>query len=1177
MTIASSEKHEWWNELRHNGVLISSPILSEYFESLDKPNYVQNKILRDRYNSFDTWLKSATRKDRGNEPLHKWCDAVLEGFLHYSSDWYLKGTNIPKELGVNSLTGDKLRPHRILFESRSKKTPRIAVWIEPPVAGKQDFRTLGTGKGRTNYSKLLEYLRGAGIKLGILTNGIQFRLVYAAPDHDSWAEWDVRSWFEDEDLQTQLHGFLTLLGKTGTESRNGWEFPLLEAIEASRSKQAELATVMGSQIRSAVELLIDRLNIAKVKHPDLLDGVFEDPASGKATPKQVRDALYQAATRIIMRIVVVLFAEARGLLSRSQLVYENSYGVEGLFETLRKAMSNEGRTALEERLYAWYRLRGLFKLIHDGSPHPDLNIQAYGGLLFRPGDHKSSDIVLRAMAVFESRQVQISDSTILTILERLKIGRVKVKQGRHSTMVAGPVDFSDLKTEFIGMMYEGVLDYELKAAEEPLVILNLGQEPVLPLNLLENKSNKELKDLITKLSKEKAQSPIAEDSDEADMEEESAGSGDEETTGEESADETEGNEELLDENDQRRLRAVEWAKKAAEAAKMVKKKRSEDDYYYQKRLDSAAKKLIIKVLDRDEYYLARWGGTRKGTGTFYTKPGLAIPTTRRTLKPLLYDEKDGHPIPKEPEEILKLKVCDPACGSASFLVAALHIITDALYKSLVYHRKLSDETGKQILTLPYGTPSKGAADEDLIPVPPSDERFEDMVRSRLRRHVVERCLYGVDLNPMAVELARLSLWIETMDPELPFGFLDHKIKCGNSLVGCWFDQFQDYPLAAWLREGGNKEDTEKIKDCLKGERSAGGRRSGQGIVIEEMKSHILGSAGVMTFGFHEQKVAPEGVHDESVKALENIHQISISQPDRREKAYREDVLGNEHYLKLKEAFDAWCATWFWPVDRLDNGMPSPGQFYKPGNTTRQIVKALSNYHRFFHWELEFPDVFISKDSGFDAILGNPPWEISKPNSKEFFSNYDPVYRTYGKQDAIKHQNGLFEADPEIEREWLNYCAFFKSMSNWNKRSSHPYGDYAYDDKDCRISFTRKRKENYALHDNWRQRRSRKTSYADRSHPYRHQGSADINLYKMFLEMSYVLLRQQGRIGMICPSGIYTDSGTGNLRDLFIEESKWEWLFGFENKQAIFDIHRSFKFCPIIVQKCDQTDAIQTAF
>jgi len=694
MTIASSEKHEWWNELRHNGVLISSPILSEYFESLDKPNYVQNKILRDRYNSFDTWLKSATRKDRGNEPLHKWCDAVLEGFLHYSSDWYLKGTNIPKELGVNSLTGDKLRPHRILFESRSKKTPRIAVWIEPPVAGKQDFRTLGTGKGRTNYSKLLEYLRGAGIKLGILTNGIQFRLVYAAPDHDSWAEWDVRSWFEDEDLQTQLHGFLTLLGKTGTESRNGWEFPLLEAIEASRSKQAELATVMGSQIRSAVELLIDRLNIAKVKHPDLLDGVFEDPASGKATPKQVRDALYQAATRIIMRIVVVLFAEARGLLSRSQLVYENSYGVEGLFETLRKAMSNEGRTALEERLYAWYRLRGLFKLIHDGSPHPDLNIQAYGGLLFRPGDHKSSDIVLRAMAVFESRQVQISDSTILTILERLKIGRVKVKQGRHSTMVAGPVDFSDLKTEFIGMMYEGVLDYELKAAEEPLVILNLGQEPVLPLNLLENKSNKELKDLITKLSKEKAQSPIAEDSDEADMEEESAGSGDEETTGEESADETEGNEELLDENDQRRLRAVEWAKKAAEAAKMVKKKRGEDDYYYQKRLDSAAKKLIIKVLDRDEYYLARWGGTRKGTGTFYTKPGLAIPTTRRTLKPLLYDEKDGHPIPKEPEEILKLKVCDPACGSASFLVAALHIITDALYKSLVYHRKLSDETGK---------------------------------------------------------------------------------------------------------------------------------------------------------------------------------------------------------------------------------------------------------------------------------------------------------------------------------------------------------------------------------------------------------------------------------------------------------------------------------------------------
>src|SRR5438132_10676784 len=77
------------------------------------------------------------------------------------------------------------------------------------------------------------------------------------------------------------------------------------------------------------------------------------------------------------------------------------------------------------------------------------------------------------------------------------------------------------------------------------------------------------------------------------------------------------------------------------------------------------------------------------------------------------------------------------------------------------------------------------------------------LRAYLRRHIVERCLYGVDLDQLAIELGRLALWIETMDPRLPFGFLDHKMKVGNALIGCWFDRFQDYPAMAWDREGGD--------------------------------------------------------------------------------------------------------------------------------------------------------------------------------------------------------------------------------------------------------------------------------------------------------------------------------------------------------------------------------------
>ena len=118
--------------------------------------------------------------------------------------------------------------------------------------------------------------------------------------------------------------------------------------------------------------------------------------------------------------------------------------------------------------------------------------------------------------------------------------------------------------------------------------------------------------------------------------------------------------------------------------------------------------------------------------------------------------------------------------------------------------------------------------------PPNDphhgDNFEERVKARLRRHVVERCIYGVDINPLAVELARVSLWIDTLDPGLPFSFLDHKIKVGNSLVGCWLDRVEDYPLKAWEREGGDGKDgprSQRIETLLKGEK-VGNRRQGMG-------------------------------------------------------------------------------------------------------------------------------------------------------------------------------------------------------------------------------------------------------------------------------------------------------------------------------------------------------------
>ena len=853
------------------------------------------------------------------------------------------------------------------------------------------------------------------------------------------------------------------------------------------------------------------------------------PQGAELSERRVLEALYQAATRIIMRLVIVLFAEARDLLPRSLATYSTSYGLEGLYEQLRHAAQHEGRNALEERQSAWMRLLSLFALIYSGSSSPVIPVHVYGGMLFRPGQFDSSDATLRAMALMESLDVSISDATVLHLLEMLKIGKVKIRQGRTSRWVNGPVDFSELRTEYIGLMYQGLLDFNLHATDQPMIFLNLGQEPVLPLKMLEEMPDQHLKDLLKKLGTEKSAGPAIaeEESSEETHEGESTDSFEDEEVPvaegaeveEEDAVESEDEEEdatTLTEADRVRQRALEWATRAVEVSSQVKKpkgKQKGDLYFYEKEREKRARTLIKRVLDQGEFYLIRRGGTRKGSGTFYTRPQLAVPITRHTLEPLVYTKSDEGPkIPKTPEEILALKICDPACGSASFLVAALHYLTDVLYQSLVYYQRMSDhpEDGSATvaITLPFGTPSQARPEEELIPVRPSNERFEIMTKARLRRYIVERCLYGVDLSPLAAELAHMSLWIETMDRELPFTFLDHKIKVGNALIGSWFDTFLEYPVMAWMREGGDTSHTngvhyrpEEWTRAIKKERND--------VIKPGMVKQIESSSPQLFLFSENRQQTPEGLHKEITTEMARLHELPITDEQRREDRYRA-MQQQPDYLEIKRAFDEWCAAWFWPADQIENA-PTPAAFYNPSRSTRDMVDELASQIHFFHWELEFPDVFARPEHGFDAILANPPWETAKPYSKEFFSDYDPLYRTYGKQEALSEQKRLFQHDVTIERDWLGYLAYFKSMSNWAKHAASPFGDPTIVDMD---TFTLERgKKGEQLHNEWRGRRAKHHGYADQENPFRFQGSADLNTYKMFLEVAHHLLKQAG--GLVC--------------------------------------------------------------
>jgi len=1191
--MSRSSLHAWWLDLRHSGLVVAPAMLEEYFPAgPSQPSWASYQRLRERYAAFETWYQSERAYVQGADhtPLSAWLDSVLDTFLGHDAARWQKGNRVAPAWKHETLMREHLSPQRVLFCDSDQRVPAMFVWIE-------QARQLSQGQGRAAYGKLLELLRAKNVKLGLLTNGRQFRLCYAGLDYDSWAEWDCEAWFAEEELRRQLYGFYTLLGPTGMNppAPTSAEFPLLAAAEASRTRQGDLSTVLGEQVREAVELLLNAMNQAVHTKPALLEMVRRVPSGDLLSERRLLDALYQGAVRIIMRLVIILFAEARDMLPRSMAMYSSSYGLEGLYEQLRRAEQYEGRGALEERESAWARLLSLFALIYEGSSLPNLPVKEYGGLLFRPGQRDDPDPIQRATALFESPDIAISDAAALRLLELLKNGRVKIRQGNHNRWVNGPVDFSELRTEYIGLMYQGLLDFNLYRAAQPMIFLNLGQEPVLPLALLEQMDNQHLKDLLKKLSTEKAKGPVASE-DEASGEqeylevtEEPVADGaevEEELAGEEALEDEAESDEIeattQTESDIYRQRAQAWAERAVELAQLTKKPRGKQQdiqYRYEKERHRQAQRLIRRVLDPDEFYLVQRGGTRKGSGTFYTRPQLAVPIARHTLEPLLHTTPpDGARVPKLPEEILAIKVCDPACGSASFLVATLHYITDVLFQSLAYHRCIRQLQGEEqtivtVLrpTLPYGTPSKADSVEELLRVLPSDERFEAMTKARLRRYVVERCLYGVDLSPLAVELARMSLWIETMDRDMPFTFLDHKIKVGNALIGGWYDTFREYPIMAWLREGGDTGHTNGVHYSA-GEWTTAIKQERSDVIKPQLIEQIESSTQFFLISENRQQT-PEGLHEQITTEMEQIHALPVESAQEREERYRA-LWQRSELQELKRALDSWCASWFWPADRLDS-VPTPATFYNLSPATHDQIAELAAEMRFFHWEIEFQDVFHRPQHGFDAVVANPPWEIAKPYSKEFFSDYDPLYRAYGKQEALGEQRHLFQHGSTIEREWLLYQAYFKGMSNWAKHAASPFGDPAVEGMD---RFTLKQgREGIRLHNDWRQRRASYHGYIDDAFPFRYQGAADLNTYKMFLEVAHHLLAPGGRLGMLVPSGIYTDQGSASLRRLFLDSCRWEWLFGFINHKRIFDIHSAFKFNVVMLEKERQTASLRVAF
>ena len=1162
--------YDWWASLNHGGLLIAPAKLTEFFITEDLHTSLRYGV-RDRLRrEVVKWQQGSDASNRSAQ-LSALLDVVLEDFLGLGQDadqnldrgTWLKGSALDRSWARQGITGESIKPQRVWQEVNGGTLP---VFVEIEVA------RLGIGRGKRAVSRVNEWLRKANYKIALLTNGQQWRLIHAGVDYDAWCEWDLNFWFMEGELGLQAIALQSLLNRRSlTYASTDKPSPLITAISASRQGQAELSDVLGERVRKAVELLIESSSSG-------ISQLLEDDCEGtNLTPRH----FYIAATRTIMRLVIILFAEARDLLPRENGIYHNSYGIQGLREQLDRLSGGRGTERLRSSESAWARVLALFRLVYLGSAHEKLPIPAYGGSLFAPSDRHADDPILIALSAFENLANCPSDAVVHKILELLTRSKVKVRQGRGSTWVEAPVDFSDLSSEYIGILYEGLLDFELRQADrdQPMVFLNLGDQPVLPLTRLETMTDKAIASLVEKLKqKDKSNSEdedtvsddeveeveeLEEEVEESDLDVELDGSGDSEG----------------DRYQQVMARSQSWAERAVKVGKLVSGRLKGKAYEDAAR--QLAKALVVRVVLPEAWYLVRWGGTRKGSGTFYTRPQLAVPTVRQTLLSLVYNIRQDSILPKEPETILSLKICDPAMGSGSFPVAAVRFLTEALYESLWYYGKIEAHGDRTLCKLADGTETNSLLDETL-PVLPDHDDFEEMLKARLKRYVVERCIYGVDLDPLAVELAKMALWIETMDRSLAFGFLDHKLKCGNALVGCWFDQFREYPVMAWERKGGDETHkpvhhfrenkgkqvgdkwTQAIKDLRNGE------------VKEQLKSYLEVLNPQMRLDIPEVYLPepPEQIYAQALELFNKLHG-DLHQPDYQQEQYKLGIEKSDAFQKLRQAFDLWCAIWFWSGQYLDKNLdiaPTPNHFFNPSEQVREIANNIAKEFRFFHWEIEFPDVFAG--AGFDAVIGNPPWEIQKPNSKEFFSNIDPLYRTYGKQEALDYQKQYFTNNPQIETDWIAYGDRLKSLGNYFKYAGFAFGDPTVGDG---FTLSRRKSESENLHDLWRERRQKYLSYAEKIHPFRYQGSADINTYKLFLEFGLGILRSGGKLGLIVPSGVYTDKGSTDLRTLFLERNQWEWLFGFENRDGIFNIHRSFKFCPVIVIKGGKTENIKATF
>lgn len=466
--------------------------------------------------------------------------------------------------------------------------------------------------------------------------------------------------------------------------------------------------------------------------------------------------------------------------------------------------------------------------------------------------------------------------------------------------------------------------------------------------------------------------------------------------------------------------------------------------------------LVPQVSDGGRSFSFATGGETKGharktSGSYYTPDSLVQVLLESALEPVVARTISEHPSDSV-EALLSLAIVDPACGSGHFLLAAARRLAGHI-------ARLQAE----------GTPSAAEYRHSL-------------------RQVVGRCIYGVDLNPMAVELCKVSLWMEAVEPGLPLTFLDSHIRHGNALLGTTPALMATgIPDEAWKAlEGDDKEVASALRKRNKAERSS-----------NNLQFEFSRSAEGATIAILGQMQALDAAPDTELKALVEKRVAWAA------------LLESDQYLSRQLAADAWCAAFVWPkqAGELAHIAPTQSQWEALRNEPRAAptrlvarVRELAQDYQFFHWHLAFPQVFAR--GGFDIVLGNPPWERVNINQKEWFTQREPdVADSRNVAERSRRIADLRENNLELWEDWVG--ASRKAQGT--------------------------------------------THFARASLRYPLCAHGDINSYSLFAELNRSITRASGRVGCVLPSGIATDKSTRQFFASLMEAGSILSLHEFENE------------------------------